>query len=59
MICCYDNECFSVSSRPFEYFSDRTVEIQNFLYQRIELIGMSIVVDLGGFHHQKESFFIL
>ena len=59
MICCYDNECFSVSSRPFEYFSDRTVEIMCLLHQQVDIVEMSVIIQLGALYHQEETFRVL
>ena len=50
---------FTILSRPFVNGTDSTVEIMCFLHQEINIIKMSIIIQLRTFNHHEETIIIL
>ena len=55
----YDNQCLTVLGGPFEDTSDRTVEIMCLLHQQVDIVEMSVIIQLGALYHQEETFRVL
>ena len=50
---------FSIPSCPFEYGTYGTVEVVCFLHQQVQVVEVTIVVQLGTFNHHEETFLVL
>ena len=59
MVCSNYYQCFSILGSPFINGTDSTVKVMCFLHQQINVIEVSVVIQLRTFYHHKETVFIL
>ena len=55
---CNNDECLAVFCRPLHHLTNGLVEVERLLHEHIELVEVSVVVELRAFDHHEEALLV-